>query len=219
MNTKGRQRNSIMPCRWSLAGREVAVAALVLTSLLVNGCGHQASSSQADLLAPPTNMRWMLYQGIALPHADQGPLHEEGGAATGFAHSPQGAALAAITHTVRLSVAPDGQWPHVIGGEIEPGPAVDAWAVNRVLLSISGTASPRSAPRLIGYRIANYQPGEAAVTVFTEYPDTSRTANAAVVVWNGNDWRLRLPSPSATTDPVTEIAELPSGTVALAAPR
>src|SRR5690606_23128164 len=119
--------------------RPVAVGIALLAATVGCGGGQDAGP---DLSAAPTGVRWQSYQGVALPHADQGPATEADGAATGFEHSPRGAGLAALTHTLRLGVAPDTQWATVVNRELMPGPARDEWAINRVRLSITGPAAP-----------------------------------------------------------------------------
>ncbi|WP_228001591.1 hypothetical protein [Nocardia australiensis] len=182
------------------------------------GCGGGGDGLGPRLTATPTHVRWLPFQGVQLPHADQGPKKEAGGAATGFEHSPPGAALAAIVHTVRLSVASDTQWSKVVVLELVPGRSSDEWSVNRVQLSITGPASPEYAPRLLGYRITDYAEQRSSVDVYTEYSDKSRAVNHTVVEWFGNDWRLRLPDPESTARPVEAVDVLPADIVKLEAP-
>ncbi|MEV6276439.1 hypothetical protein [Nocardia sp. NPDC051832] len=185
---------------------------------LVAGCGSDQDAAP-DIDAGPTGVRWQGYHGVALPHTDQGPKSTAGGAATGFAQAPAGAAVAAITHTVRMSVAPDNQWAKVIAEEVVPGPARDEWSVNRVQLSITGPAAPEYAPRLLGYKITGYTPQKAATDIYTEYSDGSRAVNHTTVEWFLDDWRLRLPDPGSTTRPIDAITELPDDIVKLEAPK
>ncbi|WP_459547020.1 hypothetical protein [Nocardia sp. X0981] len=201
--------------------RPCAAVVLAAAALLAGavGCGDGDTTAPPDLSAPPTNVRWIAFQGVSLPHTDQGPSAETNGAATGFEHSPPGAAVAAMVHTVRLSVADDGQWSNIVAREVVPGPAKDEWAVNRVQLSISGPADPVYAPRLLGYRITEYTDQRAAVDVYSEYSDSSRAVNHTVVEWFAQDWRLRLPDPESTTRPIDAVDELPSDTVKLEAPK
>ncbi|ONM47829.1 hypothetical protein B0T44_04585 [Nocardia donostiensis] len=186
--------------------------------LFATGCGSDTGSGQ-DLSAPPTNVRWQPFQGVALPRTDQGPESEADGAATGFDRSPPGAAVAAITHTVRLSIATDSQWSNVVAREVVPGPARDAWSVSRVQLSITGPAAPEYAPRLLGYKITEYSDQRSTVDVYTEYSDSSKAVNHTTVEWFREDWRLRLPDPESTERPVDAIDELPNDIVVLEAPK
>ncbi|WP_327150642.1 hypothetical protein [Nocardia sp. NBC_01329] len=197
-------------------------AARLLSAALLTGaagCGGGEAAAPPDLSAPPTNVRWLPFQGVSLPHTDQGPTAETDGAATGFEHTPTGAGVAAVVHAVRLSIADDGQWSNIAAREVVPGPAKDEWAVNRVQLSISGPADPVYAPRMLGYRITEYSDQRAVVDVYTEYSDSSKAVNHTIVEWFAQDWRLRLPDPQSTTRPIDPISELPSETVKLEAPK
>ncbi|WP_431972153.1 hypothetical protein [Nocardia sp. bgisy134] len=197
-------------------GRAAGMVGAVLLAAAV-GCGGADEAAGPDLAARPSGLRWEPYQGVALPRTDQGPASVADGAATGFEQSPPGAAVAAITHTVRLSVAADNQWSKVIAAEVVPGVARDEWAVSRVQLSITGPADPEYAPRLLGYKITDYTEQRSAVDVYTEYSDGSKAVNHTVVEWFAEDWRLRLPEPESTARPVEAIDVLPTDIVTLEA--
>ncbi|MFI5775943.1 hypothetical protein [Nocardia sp. NPDC051570] len=197
--------------------RLAAVGVLGIAVLVAAGCGD-GDSARTDPAHPPTGVRWQPYQGVALPITEQGPAHEDDGAATGFDCGPAGAAVAAITHAVRLAVAADNQWSTVLGKEVIPGSARDDWAVSRVQLSVTGPAAREYAPRVLGYRITGYTQDRTTVDVFTQYSDGSRAVNHTTVEWFGQDWRLRLPDPGATARPVESIDQLPGDIVSLEAP-
>ncbi|MFJ1456139.1 hypothetical protein [Nocardia wallacei] len=199
--------------------RRAAAGVLGAAVLAAAGCGGSgAGASHPDPQRPPTGVRWQPYQGVALPVTDQGPRDDRDGAATGFDRSPAGAAVAAVTHSVRLAVATDSQWPTVVARQVVPGPARDEWAVNRVRLSITGPAAAQYAPRVLGYRITAYTQDSSNVDVYTEYSDGSRAVNHTIVEWFGADWRLRLPDPDADTRPVDDIDRVPTDIVTLEAP-
>ncbi|QIS04879.1 hypothetical protein F5X71_23390 [Nocardia brasiliensis] len=191
-------------------------AALLLATV---GCGGGDEQAGPDLAAAPTGVRWQPFQGVPLPHTDQGPESITDGAAIGFEHSPRGAGVAAITHMVRLAVAADSQWAKVAARELVPGPAKDEWAINRVQLSITGPAAPEYAPRVLGYQITGYTDARSTVDVYTEYSDSSKAVNHTTVEWFAKDWRLRLPDPGATARPIDPIDVLPTDTVKLEAPQ
>ncbi|GAA1589926.1 hypothetical protein GCM10009764_10830 [Nocardia ninae] len=183
------------------------------------GCGGSDKPAGPDLSAAPTGVRWQPFQGVPLPHTEQGPKSVADGAATGFEHSPRGAGVAAIHHAVRLAVAADSQWAKVAAREVVPGPAKDEWAINRIQLSITGPATPDYAPRVLGYRITGYTDQRSTVDVHTEYSDRSKAVNHTTVEWVGQDWLLRLPDPGATARPIDSIDVIPDGTVKLEAPQ
>ncbi|MFI9511367.1 hypothetical protein [Nocardia sp. NPDC052566] len=202
--------------RYRARGSAAVGVALLMAAV---GCGGGDDRDRSDLSAAPTGVRWQAYQGVSLPHADQGPKQTVDGAATGFERSPVGAALAAIIHQVRLSVAVDGQWGKVAAQEVVPDRAKDEWAVSRLQLSITGPVAPEYAPRLLGYKITAYTDDRSAVDVYTEYSDKSRAVNHTTVEWFGKDWRLRLPDPESTARHVEAIDVLPTDIVTLEAPK
>ena len=97
--------------------RHAFAAATLALIVLLTGCGSDEPTDTADTITTttidpdraPTEVRWEPYQGITLPIGADGPRQTSGGTATGFTQSPQGAALAAINHSVRIGVAPDSQ--------------------------------------------------------------------------------------------------------------
>ena len=187
----------------------MATAALV-------ACAHH-SESGPNLTAVPAAVHWMDYQGMQVPAGADGP-REIAGAATGFTHTPQGAALAAIVHTIRVSVAADGDWPQVLRYEIAPSPGKDSLATSRPLLRYTSRANPALAPRIRGYTLTSYTPAIAHVQIYTVYADRSIGLNLTTVVWLANDWRLRLPDPTSTT-PVVKTAKTITAAVTLEAPQ
>lgn len=171
------------------------------------------SSLPADIHAAPTNLTTTVYQGISLPVADQGPHTVTGSIAAGFAHTPAGAALAAIHAIVRMSVAPDDQWTSVGQKMLAPGAGRDDWAVARAQMSIT-TPVTGPPPKILGYRIHGYTPARADTAIYTQQPDTSLTCNTATAIWADGDWKLLLPDGSHPAL-VTALNALPSDTIRL----
>ncbi|MBF6216308.1 hypothetical protein IU487_35550 [Nocardia puris] len=178
------------------------------------GCDDPAPTTFPDSGADhPTGVRWIDYQGVAVPHADQGPGRVEGPAAAGFEHSPPGAALAAIHATVRMSLAPDHDWVRVGQAMLAPGPGRDTWAAARAQLHLEVPIPAATAPQILGYQVARYHRDRAEIAVYVRHGDASLTRQLAVVVWLGEDWRLLLPpEPDAV---VSAVATTPADTVRL----
>ncbi|WP_225730469.1 MULTISPECIES: hypothetical protein [unclassified Nocardia] len=198
--------------------KTIAVALVFGGILVMVGCGRsgEGGTPDIDVAAPPTGLHWVDYQGIGIPVADQGPRAYSATVATGFADSPAGAGLAAIVHTVRMSVAPDRTWSQIAASELAPGPGKDMWVAARTLVSITKPAERATAPTILGYRITDYMPKtRAAVTTYSRYPDTSLAATHASVVWLGQDWLLELPDPASTHPTVESITEIPPSAVRL----
>lgn len=194
------------------AAMAVILAALMLGSS--TGCASDdrpdtsLPARQPDLSTPPSGIHWLDFYGVALPVGADGPRNYTSTAATGFTQNPQGAALAAIVHTIRMSLAPDDAWAAIAKSEILSGPGKDEWVIARGLLSIRSPADPTQAPRVRGYTITDYTPAAARVDVYTCFPDTSVAVNTATVVWAGGDWWLALPALDSTEPRIRSAASI-----------
>lgn len=167
---------------------------MVCLGVALTACGGSEQESGPEPTDPPTNLVWQRFQGVPVPCADQGPKVCWKTAATGFERSGAGAAVAAISATIRMSVASDSQVAEVVGTLVQPSAARDEWIVNRALISITSPVPQDQAPVVIGYTIADYTPDKASVTIVSRQPDTSLTENIATVVWSASgDWLLQLP--------------------------
>ncbi|MGW5440544.1 hypothetical protein [Nocardia asteroides] len=194
---------------------------LPLLLLAIAGCGHDTGPVIADITttapAPiaPSGLSWVSWQGIDLPHSRQGPTHTEGAVVSGFDRSPAGAALTAIHATVRMSIAPDGQWALVGQRMLAPGAARDAWAIARSQVSITAPVG-EDAPSILGYVVTDYLDTQARVRIYASYRDHSLTCHSATVIWLNSDWRLLLPDRGE--NPITAVESTPTGMVALTRP-
>ncbi|MGW5569869.1 hypothetical protein ACWEVD_01605 [Nocardia thailandica] len=192
---------------------------LLLVSMV--GCGHDTNptipGTPSATAAPvvPSGLSWRSWQGVELPYTKQGPIHADGAVASGFDRSPAGAALAAIHASVRMAIAPDGQWPQVGQHMLAPGPARDAWATARAQVSITGPAGD-DAPSILGYSLAEYSEAQTRVQIYASYRDQSLTCHNTTVIWHDNDWRLTLPNPG--DPPITAVTTTPPDMVALTHP-
>ncbi|MGW5456597.1 hypothetical protein [Nocardia sp. NPDC003979] len=213
-----------MPQKLSILGSRTLTAWIMLAAAgTATACGGTEPgedqrlpiANTAEQLVP-TGLSWRTYQGIDLPTAVEGPRVVDGATATDFDRSPAGAALAAIHTTVRISVAPDGQWAAVGQRMIAPGPGRDAWATARAQISIT-TPATDAVPKILGYVVAAYTDTEAQIQTYSIYPDNSTTRNTATVIWATDGWRLRLPD-TVTESPVTAVDSIPNDMVALPKP-
>ncbi|WP_157554965.1 hypothetical protein [Nocardia crassostreae] len=192
---------------------------------VISACGSPAptvtpttTTPPPDPTRPPAEIRWEPYQGIQLPIGAQDGPAKPTPVAIGYSHSPQGAALAAINHTIRLSLAPDGSWPQIANLTLITGPAKDSWVLARAQISITAPADPATAPRISAYKIAAYTPDRSDVTIFTTYPDASIASTTRSVVWASNDWRLQLPDPDSQEPTIQAIDFIPFDAIPLASP-
>ncbi|WP_433593931.1 hypothetical protein [Nocardia sp. CA-145437] len=201
-----------------------ALAALLVsaTAVTVSACGlgdepaAKSTTTAADPSRPPADVRWENYQGVQLPIGGHDGPSKLGTTAAGYTRTPQGAALAAINHSTRLSLAPDGIWPQVAAISLIPGVAKDSWVLARAQISITAPANQTVAPHIAAYKLTAYTPDRADLTVYATYSDASVTASTETVVWVSDDWRLQLPDPSAKTPTIQSVPAIPGDAVKLA---
>ncbi|AEF43104.1 hypothetical protein [Hoyosella subflava] len=200
-----------------MRARLIAMAAVLCVGVAACGSAPQdeVSENSSGLDNPPVIALWQDVQGINVPFgAEDGPASGPYQPFTGFTHTPQGAALAAITQSVQLSTAVDSQWTKILSTVAAPGEGRDFYAAHRALISITDMVDPGAAPEIIGYQWRSYEPALAEINVVQRYPDDSLGANRVVVVWNGEDWQLELPGPGEDRT-ATVLDAIPDDTVRL----
>ena len=206
--------------------KSIIVTGMVLGLVLaISGCGAEkrieestttSSAPAADLTSPPKGVEWRDVRGLWVPHSSQsGPKATTGaGGAHTYEHSPQGAALAAIGTSMRISVASDQAWPEIVSRSVASGLGRDEWMIARAQVSITGL-DDNVKPAIEGYEIVDYSDQEAMIDVYSSYPDKSMTKTTMMVVWVDSDWKYVLPTDAAIDNPVTEVKSLPSSAVKL----
>lgn len=197
--------------------RRLAGAAMVAVALATAGCGGAGQSDNdqpaLSLTDVPEIASWSSVGGVWVPIGKtDGPSNGSWEPFQGFTHTPQGAALAAITQSVQLASATDTDWPKILGTVAAPGEGRDMYAAHRALVSISGL-DPEAVPEIVGYTITDYTDDAANVDVIQRFSDDSLAASHTRVVWIGEDWHLELPADDATT--ITALDETPSELVNL----
>ena len=200
--------------------RVIACVTVAVTALVLAGCSSspeetEQESNPVSLSDAPEIATWSNVNGIQIPIGKtDGPKTSSWEPFTGFSHSPQGAALAAITQSVQLSTASDTSWPKVLPVVAAAGEGRDAFAVNRALITATGSIDPSVAPSILGYRFENYSDDNASVEVVQRFPDDSLASTRTTVVWVETDWKLDLPTVENAIG-AKELTELPSDMVDL----
>jgi len=170
-----------------------------------------------DTTAVPAQPRWEPYRGVAVPYSSDGPTTLDALAPTGYVHTPQGAVVAAMQAQVRLALAPDIAWATVSARLLAPGPGRDAYAITRVMASVTAEADPATTAHYAGFRITDYRDTTAVVWLATRMPDRTLSASPSRMVWLAGDWKLALPDPngadSSTGDQAIATAPVPLDTL------
>ncbi|MGF6885940.1 hypothetical protein ABIA39_007547 [Nocardia sp. GAS34] len=165
--------------------------------------------SPAYLTTPPAGLDWQRsWGGAALPvSASDGPEKISNGIASGFADTPQGAALAACDALARTVAAPDGVWQNVIRERYLGGGQA---LIDRI--ARSRTSTPDAAEYAIvpdGIRVlTDYRPDFAVVQIAVRASD-GWAYGVWPMAWSGGDWRVRVPDDLETLwQPAVPVADL-----------
>jgi hypothetical protein len=164
--------------------------------------------------AAPTGTTWSIYDTVALPSlAGAGPTTVNAAIATGYAHTPLGALLAA-GNNIRIGLADDAQWRRAADAMLAPGPGKNAWLRLRSTQPWT-PATPGEFTQIAGFQFVSYTPSDAVIQIVTrDVHDTFQVAPMHVS-WSGSDWQLVLPASGIGTAQVTPslIGFIPWGAV------
>jgi hypothetical protein len=153
------------------------------------------------------SVRWSSFYGVELPvSAQAGPYDTSGGVATGFAHTPLGALLAAVNIGVRANA----QWgprifTTVIRGQVTGPDAAALLASCQAAYDQAAQSDGVTRGQPLGtvnvteqaFRWITYTPAAAIFDLAVAGPGASgATVRASVqmqVVWDGGDWKVVAP--------------------------
>lgn len=181
--------------------RALTVAALSI-GLITAGCSTDSDSpsQEADITSAPV-VQWESVKGVPLPFSpDAGPATRTP-VAIDFAHTPQGAVLAAIHGQAALATAGDSIWPQVVNTVTFPGQGRDEFAASRTIVSISDEASVEDPTQFIGFKIRSYSPETVALDLLAQPANQDDLfAYPVALVWNQDQWRIVLPTSEDNID-------------------
>lgn len=146
------------------------------------------------LSTAPAGLRWQRgWSGAALPiSSSDGPTTIRDGIATGFARTPQGAALAAADALARALAAPEPVWQQVVRDRYYGGgtPLLDRFARSRERTPDAGryVVVPDGVRVRPGYR------DDLAVVEFAARDDLGYRVATWPMAWIDGDWRVRVPA-------------------------
>jgi hypothetical protein len=194
-------------------GEEQAPAAAPTPSAPVSTAPASPSPSvteELDQTIPietPSGVRWELWETVALPFSTEaGPRVVDGDVATGFAHTPTGALIAATQTAVRYRVAQD--WRSVLQASVDPGAGAEAWANLRAPLTLD-PPQPGQLGQAAGFQFVSYTPDRAVIQYVAKFANGSMQMTSNTVIWDGADWKLVLTDDggvSATAVPIESLS-------------
>ncbi len=175
------------------------------------GAGITTAPAAADTAIPTAApvTAWADYHGVLIPtSATAGPARVSGDVASGFAHSPTGALLAATQLPVRRILAAD--WATVLTRSVVPGPGVAVWRSTRSQLGTEITPPAGGWTQTAGYRFLAYNPNQAVIQFLNSASTGDFTVTVTTVAWTGGDWKLVL-QPNGDDTPDTTPVTSPAG--------
>lgn len=202
--------------------RVAAGAVLMASALLLTSCGsdEEASGSQGpDLSAPPQKLSWSKVKGVSLPVSSVHGPRDVGtySDASGWEHSPQGAALAAVNGSIRPILADDKHWEEAAAAAFAPTEGRDLFTQARVSIIGQGMDKSLLPTAFNGYKFSDYSDEHAEVTVFTSYTDGSKASNEYAMDFTGGDWKIHLPDDGNAGGSVKAVDNFPDDMVPLEA--
>jgi hypothetical protein len=157
--------------------------------------------------APPTTapagVRWELVGQVAVPvSSSAGPTRVSGGTATGYAHTPEGALIAAAQLSTRAGFSAGRQsWEPTISQQFEPGADRD-----RLLAALrdagEAPAQPGELSQIAGFSYQSYTPDTAVIGLAFRAPANGAARYHVLSLtlrWRDGDWRMVAPPGGAWT--------------------
>ena len=147
------------------------------------GCALRAPDQSVPATSPPP-VQWQPVGSMEAPQARSslGPGRIGGVWNTCFAHSPDGALLAAFNLWAESTAAPSGQVYRHLAVDVPP-PAYE-----------TATHLDDDGPvQFAGYRYQSYTPSTAQLLVVVRGPQGMLGAFATTMRWIGSDWRYAFP--------------------------
>ena len=160
-----------------------------------------AQDTQVPSSAPAVT--WALYRTLALPFSPvAGPANVSGDVATGYAHTPTGALIAADQIGARYRMAND--WRGVLEASVASGPGRQVWMATRSKYGDWDPPQPGTLCQDTGFVFVDYTPARAVIQLASRCPAGGLQTVSATVAWDGGDWKLVL-APDGGLGPVAQV--------------
>ena len=172
--------------------------------------GQLRDTSQTPPTTTPLNIDWRWTDGIWLPFSQPsspnfaGPALVAGPVASGYAHTPLGALLAAEQIAARTVAMPGGGWRAAVAAGVVPDAGRDAYVRSRASVDDSPPAGGYA--QSAGFQFVDYNPSAAVMQLVYRDPAGQLVVDTATVRWQGGeggDWRLQL-QPNGADSPVAQ---------------
>ncbi|MBQ1076439.1 hypothetical protein KBX06_25270 [Micromonospora sp. C31] len=147
--------------------------------------------------SPPADVRWELVGASAVPvSATAGPKRITETTASGYAHTPEGALVAAAQLMTRAShTLGPAYWQPTIESQFVPSADRDR-LVAEYRASDSGPADPGSLSQIAGFTYQSYTPDTAVIGLVLRAPSAGTPRYhvlSLTLLWRDGDWRMQAP--------------------------
>ncbi len=161
-----------------------------------------AVASTDEEAAAPDDLKWTGAYGNSWPvSATAGPTKEIDGLGYCFAHSPTGAALAAVNLARSFQTADIETAERILDTQYIPGVGTEITRENMREMDKTQPAEGRSWGRIMGFKVLAYTPEIAQVLVVDHFPQLAQfTGLAVTLVWSEGDWKVRLNEDGQTSE-------------------
>lgn len=182
-------------------------SALLCAALMLTGCSSDDETAPTetteavapDLTSAPADAHWQPVSGITVPVKSADGPDSSDPVYHGYAHTPQGAVLAAINGQVAMAIADDTKWDEVSTTLLAPGQGRDQWAQGRALVSVAPGAVQTNPATFQGFKITEFSDDRTQVLLAADYPGVGLTVYPVQLIWQ-NDWKIVVPTLGAAPD-------------------
>jgi len=180
--------------------------------------GPAAAAATPPTAAPP-GVTWTLVGQSAVPaSASEGPTRMAGCVASGFAHTPTGALIAAAQISTRSGYyAGRSCWEPTITGQFTA--SADRDTLLTLLKDADAKGQPGAAPgelaQIVAFRFMSYTADTAVVGLIRRNPQGRLAQTTLTLTWADDDWKLVAPPggqwPALTTTVTSLTGSVPWG--------
>lgn len=154
--------------------------------------GAGAVSEPAPAKNALGDVTWELVSGRAVPSSPTtGPTKVSGPVHAGYAHTQDGAVLAALNIATRYAFTPSSGWLKVTTAQVEPGKGRDAFVKSRSKLGLPSTPAGGWG-QTVGFQVVDYTATRAVISEAIGFASGALQARTLTIVWRDGDWHLVL---------------------------
>lgn len=189
-------------------GREIAVPRDEQGQVLPQSPPAERPTFASGVPVPaPEGMMWQRIGATVAPFStSDGPTRIDGSLAFGFAHTPQGAALAGMQAAARALRSGD-DLRAVYDRQVIADPGVVDTKLAQ--LEAAGDSDFRVGRAWVfpeAFKVTSYTDATAVVQYATPIPGAGRWDNQqSTLIWSDGDWKVRLPAVEVQLSPVTTL--------------